>query len=92
MAEGKDRSRVLSIVISALAFVMGVYHLVYSQWLMQDPLMHQNTHLAFALLLVFLTALSKRPKRWPYILTFIVLSMIGVLYVHVNYIELAERA
>jgi len=92
MAEGKDRSRVLSIVISALAFVMGVYHLVYSQWLMQDPLMHQNTHLAFALLLVFLTTLLKKPKLWPYILSFIVLSLVGVLYVQINYVELAERA
>ena len=92
MAEGKGWSRVLSIVISALAFVMGVYHLVYSQWLLQDPLMHQNTHLAFALLLVFLTTLGKKPNLWPYIFCFILLSLIGVLYVQINYVELAERA
>ena len=92
MAKKVDRLRLLSIVISALAFMMGVYHLVYSRWLLQDPLMHQNTHLTFALLLVFLTALSKKPKRWPYIFSFLVLTLIGVIYVHVNYIELAERA
>ena len=92
MADSRDWSKVLSIVISTLAFVMGVYHLVYSRWLLQDPLMHQNTHLTFALLLVFLTALSKKPKLWPYILSFIVLSLIGVTYVQVNYVELADRA
>lgn len=92
MAKKIDWLRPLSIVISALAFMMGVYHLVYSRWLLQDPLMHQNTHLAFGLLLVFLTFLLKNPKRWPYIFSFIVLTLIGVIYVHVNYIELAERA
>jgi TRAP transporter 4TM/12TM fusion protein len=92
MVKKLDWLRVLSIVISALAFMMGVYHLVYSRWLLQDPLMHQNTHLAFGLLLVFLTALNKNPKQWPYIFSFIILILIGVIYVHVNYIELAERA
>jgi TRAP transporter 4TM/12TM fusion protein len=71
---------------------MGVYHLVYSRWLLQDPLLHQNTHLTFALLLVFLTALTKKPKLWPYILSFIVLSLIGVIYVHVNFTDLVDRA
>ncbi len=88
----KSWSKSLSVIISTMAFVMGLYHLVYSQWLMQDPLMHQNTHLAFALLLVFLTTLLKKPKMWPYILGLIVLSLIGVLYVQINYVELAERA
>jgi len=92
MAEKRDWSRILSVVISSLAFIMGVYHLVYSRWLLQDPLMHQNTHLAFALVLVFLTSLSKRPKLWPLIFTFIILTLISVIYVHVNYAELAERA
>ena len=92
MAEQRNWSRTLFIVISTLAFIMGVYHLVYSRWLLQDPLLHQNTHLTFALLLVFLTTLSKKPKLWPYIFTFIILSLIGVVYVHVNFAELTERA
>jgi len=92
MADRRDWSKVLSIAISTLAFVMGVYHLVYSRWLLQDPLLHQNTHLTFALLLVFLTSLIKKPKLWPYILSFIVLSLIGVIYVHVNFAELVDRA
>jgi len=92
MTERRDWSRILSIVISTLAFIMGVYHLIYSRWLLQDPLLHQNTHLTFALLLVFLTALSKKPKLWPYIFTFIILSLIGVVYVHINFVELTDRA
>ncbi|MFC1868510.1 TRAP transporter permease [Thermodesulfobacteriota bacterium] len=92
MAKNINWLKVLSIAISAIAFIMGVYHLVYSRWLLQDPLMHQNTHLTFALLLVYLTALSKKPKQWPYISFFLLLSLIGVIYVQVNYIELAERA
>ena len=71
-----DRLMVLNQVIGLLAVIMGVYHLVYTRWLLQDPLMHQNTHLAFGLLLVFLTALSKNPKRWPYIFSFIALVLI----------------
>ncbi|RLF56593.1 MAG: hypothetical protein DRN37_07965, partial [Thermoplasmata archaeon] len=92
MTQRKDWSRVLNISISALAFLMGVYHLVYTQWLFQDAMMHQNTHLTFALLLIFLTSLKNKPKLWPYFLCLIVLSLIGVGYIFINYSELMERA
>ena len=52
MAEQRNWNRILFIMISSLAFIMGVYHLIYSRTLLQDPLLHQNTHLTFALLLV----------------------------------------
>ncbi len=84
--------KILNISIAALAILMGVYHLVYTQWLFLDATMHQNTHLTFALLLVFLTSLKSKPRLWPYFLFLIVLSMIGVGYVFLNYSELMERA
>ena len=87
-----DWTRLIDISISTIAVLMGVYHLVYTQWLFQDATMHQNTHLTFALLLVFLTAIKNKPKLWPYILCLIVLSLIGVGYVFVNYSDLMERA
>jgi len=92
MAQRRDLSRLINITISALAVLMGVYHLVYTQWLFIDAAMHQNIHLTFALLLVFLTSLQNKPKLWPYFLFLVVLSMIGVGYVFFNYSELMERA
>jgi len=91
MPQRIDWPKILSIVIGALAMVMGVYHLVYTRWLLQDPLMHQNTHLIFALLLVFLTTLRKKPKWWPYFFLLIALAFVSVIYIFVNYIELAEK-
>ncbi|MCJ7595316.1 MAG: TRAP transporter fused permease subunit [Desulfobacterales bacterium] len=92
MAEGINWLKILDRVIGYLALVMGVYHLVYTRWLLQDPLMHQNTHLAFALMLVFLSSILKKPKIWPLNLTLMALSLVAVIYVFVNYSELAERA
>ena len=91
MAQTTDRIKLLNVVISVLAVVMGLYHLVYTRWLLQDPLMHQNTHLIFALLLVFLTTLTKKPKWWPYIFLFIALAFVAVIYVFINYVELSEK-
>ncbi|MFC1868686.1 TRAP transporter permease [Thermodesulfobacteriota bacterium] len=92
MAQRLDWSRFLNISISVLAFSMGIYHLAYTQWIFQDAAMHQNTHLTFALLLVFLVSLSNKPKLWPYLLCLIILSLVGVSYVFINYSELMERA
>ena len=78
MAQGFNWLKVLDRTIGYLALIMGVYHLVYTRWLLQDPLMHQNTHLAFALVLVFLSSVSKKPKIWPLNLAFIVLSLVGL--------------
>lgn len=92
MVQKSEKTIFLDRAISTLAVLMGVYHLVYSRWLFQEPLMHQNTHLIFALILVFLNSLIKKPKLWPYNLTLIVLSLVAVTYVYINYTELAERA
>lgn len=91
--DGKiDRLKWLNSALGVLAVIMGVYHLVYTRWLLQDPLMHQNTHLTFALLIVFLNTLNKKPKLWPLNVALILLSLIAVTYVFINYSELAERA
>ncbi|UCG65320.1 MAG: TRAP transporter fused permease subunit [Deltaproteobacteria bacterium] len=92
MAQRIDWLKFVNNATGVLAVLMGVYHLVYTRWLLQDPLMHQNTHLTFALLLIFLTTITKKPKLWLLNLVLIVLSFIAVTYVFVNYSDLAERA
>ena len=92
MTQEMNWFKVLNVSIAALAILMGVYHLVYTQWLFLDATMHQNVHLTFALLLVFLTALKNKPNLWPYFLSLIALSIIGVGYVFFNYSDLMERA
>ena len=92
MDQKLDRLKVLNQVIGLLALIMGVYHLVYTRWLLQDPLMHQNTHIAFALVLVYLNGIYKEPKYWLRNSVLILLSLIAVGYIFVNYSELAERA
>ncbi|MFC1868705.1 TRAP transporter permease [Thermodesulfobacteriota bacterium] len=92
MDQKMDWLKFLNNVVGGIAVVMGVYHLVYTRWLLMDPLMHQNTHLIFALVLVYLNGIIKKPKLWPLNLILIVLSFIAVIYVYANYSELSERA
>lgn len=92
MDQKLNRLKVLNQVIGLLAVIMGVYHLVYTRWLLQDPLMHQNTHIAFALVLVYLNGIYKEPKYWLRNSVLILLSLIAVGYIFANYSELAERA
>lgn len=89
----EDRQqKVLNIVISAVATLMAMYHLVSTQYLLLGPIPYQNLHLAFALVLVFLTTLRKKPKRWPLILPLILLSLAVTAYVHIFYYDLELRS
>ncbi len=55
---------------------------------LQSSTEHLNTHLAFAFLLVFLSALRKNRKQWPVLVTLILLSIAVTVYVKIFYWEL----
>lgn len=75
-----ERSNILDIVIVVIAVVWAVYQMVYTQTVIFRPDLHQNNHLGFALLTVFLTALRKRRRLWPLMLVLIVASMVSIGY------------
>jgi TRAP transporter 4TM/12TM fusion protein len=86
------RERLLGSAITILAVVMGLYHLIYTQYLLQEPIEHQDTHLAFALVIVFLLQVKDRPRSWPLMLGLMIpLSLISTGYIKVFYNELVER-
>ena len=54
-----EQPKAIGVVISLLAIAMAVYHLVSSQVLLYSLDQHKNTHLGFALILVFMTCQQK---------------------------------
>lgn len=84
-AKGKETrsTRIVTIAITTIAIAMVTYHLVYTQYMMQGVIRHQNAHFAFALVLVFLTGLQKRRKLWPLSLALIIASLVATGYVQV---------
>lgn len=71
---------------------MVIYHLVSSQYVIVGPIEHQNVHLGFSLLLVFLVSLKKDERYYrPITLGFFVLALIAVGYIQVFYVDLENR-
>jgi TRAP transporter 4TM/12TM fusion protein len=82
----------LDIIIAVIATAMIVYHMISTQYTLVSVLEHQNIHLAFALVLVFLFAVKESKKRWRLLLlTFLVLSLITTGYIHIFQEELLLR-
>lgn len=84
----------LKIPIAVVAIAMVIYHLISTQYLVVSSLEHQNIHLGFTLIFVFLFAMQGYKKRlWPLFLlaTFIVFSVIAIGYIHIFHDELIER-
>jgi TRAP transporter 4TM/12TM fusion protein len=82
----QDWDRVLNRIISGVAIVMIAYH-AFTTWrpLLND-LMHQNVHLGFALVILFLVNMrsSAGRKRTGYLVA-VVLSIGCVVYMHFNF-------
>jgi TRAP transporter 4TM/12TM fusion protein len=78
-------NRVLDILIAITGVGMVVYHLIYSQYLLQGPKEHWITHLGFALLLTFLISLRKGGKFWPMKLALILATISLSVYLWVQY-------
>ncbi|MFC1815857.1 TRAP transporter permease [Thermodesulfobacteriota bacterium] len=78
----RQRYKLVDIAFTVLAVAMVVYHLIASQYLIQGTFGTGNTHLIFALLIVFLSALRKADRlRWLW-LAFMALSVAATGYVY----------
>ena len=81
MAEGK-MARVLNITIVVIGCAMVFYHLISTQYLLQGFIEHQDTHLAFALILVFLSTLRamKRRRLRPVVVALLLVGIFATAY------------
>ena len=52
----RNKSAILDKVIIIISIAMVIYHLISTQYSFQGSYEHQTSHLAFALLLIFLNA------------------------------------
>lgn len=84
----------MRLVIMVVAVLMAVYHLIYTQYLLQPAMQHINTHLAFCLVIVFLTAFQASTSKLLRTLQglFIFLSLVATIYVHLFTDELMMRS
>ncbi len=81
----------LDVVILVSALAMAVYHFAYAQLLIQGCALNANTHLGFALVIIFLTALRDTRKRWVLWLLLALAAIVCIAYVQVFYLDLAFR-
>lgn len=82
--------RAIAIALSIVAMAMAIYHLLYTQVLVQDPDGHMITHLGFALVVVFLSLLLKNltgQPRWL-IALLLVLSLAATSYLMIELEEI----
>lgn len=84
-------SQIATYLLPVLVVGGVVYHMLNVYYPLQSSTEHLNTHLLFALLLVFLGALAKSRKRWPVLVILIVLSLAVTTYVKVFYFDLENR-
>jgi TRAP-type uncharacterized transport system fused permease subunit len=90
--KGAGMERILLTAIAVVAVAMTLYHLVFSQYILQTPVEHRNTHYSFALVLVFLISIHESKKRVWLPLSFLLLGLIATIYVKIYYDELQLRA
>jgi len=81
----------LDAIIAAVAIGMVLYHFAGVFYLFVEPWEHQNIHLAFAFVLVFLAAIQKSKKRWPLLLLLVVLSLMATGYIGIFYHAIENR-
>lgn len=74
--------KILTVII---ALAMVVYHLVYSQHLLQGPKEHQITHLGVGLFLLFLLSVQKGGKYWPLKIAWLLTVTASCIYLWVCY-------
>ncbi len=95
-AESQDSSDKRFLIFKSLLLVTGLamvaYHMVSTQKLFFNNFEHQNVHLLFSLVIVFLGSVLKTEKKWVMVLlTFaIVCSIASTAYVHIFLEHLEE--
>jgi TRAP-type uncharacterized transport system fused permease subunit len=61
---GSTVGKIIDKIVTVLAVAMAAYHMVMTQFFLEVPILWQNTHLAFSLVIVFLLSMKKEKKRW----------------------------
>lgn len=87
--------RFLDITITVIGLAMVAYHLTFSQFIMQPSFGHQNTHLLFSFLILFLFRLKQYSGHsWKGLLigALVILSIVSGIYMQLNYQDLDARA
>jgi TRAP transporter 4TM/12TM fusion protein len=75
----------IDIAIAIVGVAMAMYHLISTQYLIFGGYEHQNAHLGFALVLIFLVAIKEGGKKTRLIMpVLIALSLACVVYVGMN--------
>jgi len=82
---------IVEVVMIVIAVVMVLYHLLATQYIFLPYDLHKNVHLAFALVLVFLSLVKKGSGRWFSILGLTVFSIVVTGYVFFFYDDLVMR-
>ena len=88
-------NRILVGIITVVALAMVAYHLTYSQLILQQTFGHQNTHLFFAFMILFLTRIidhSGSPWKLAVFLVLLALALLSTIYMQFNYQDLDMRA
>ena len=82
----------MDLAIVVVGFAMFLYHMVSTQYLFVSAFGHQDIHLSFVLVLIFLGALAKAETLWQRMLQtgLIVLSLAATCYVFFNLNHLEE--
>ncbi len=93
--EGEARSRhsrILDWLLVGVGFAMFAYHMISTQYLFLGAYEHQNLHLAFALVLLFLNGMYNAKTKWGLAVQalLVFLSLVGTIYVHLNMQHLEE--
>jgi len=84
--------KAIDVAIVVVGFAMFLYHMVSTQYLFTGNFEHQDIHLGFVLVLVFLATLAKSRTVWQRSLQvgLIALSLVAAAYVFLNINHLEE--
>lgn len=93
-------SKISSKILPVVALAMSLYHLWQVMMPSMDPTVHQDIHLAFALTLVFLSAMNVKKSDKPgrvlisqiFSIIFMIFSLVSTIYIYVNFDALVNRA
>ncbi|MFC2003382.1 TRAP transporter permease [Chloroflexota bacterium] len=81
-----EAGKSIDIVLKVVAIMMVLYQMVSTRIYLVDSYRHQDLHLAFAFVLVFLASMRAAKRRWQLLLAlvFLLLSLVGTGYVFIN--------
>lgn len=82
--------KVAAFALLVISIAMAVYHLVYTQYILQGGLAHRITHLNFALVVVSLSLLVKAKKPW-FAALLLLLAIAIAAYTTIYFDDLQER-